>query len=62
MRRALAINQRYLVRALKGAKAAGLEIDRVEIDPVGKIILFTKSDSGEALSPLEKWKQDHGAR
>jgi hypothetical protein len=54
--------QRDIATVLKGAQAAGVQIARVEVDPVGKIILFTKSDSGEALSPLEKWKQDHGAR
>jgi hypothetical protein len=54
--------QRDIATVLKGAQAAGVQIARVEVDPVGKIILFTKSDSGEALSPLEKWRQDHGAR
>ena len=51
-----------VARALKGARAGGLSIGRVEIDPAGKIVLFTKSEPSEPLSPLEKWKQDHGAR
>jgi hypothetical protein len=61
-RRPSNIRERDIAKALKGARAAGMEIARVEIDLVGKIILFTKSDSDEALSPLEKWRQDHGAR
>jgi hypothetical protein len=41
----LSFRQRDLVRALKGAKAAGLEISRVEIDKDGKIVvIMTKSD------------------
>lgn len=60
-RRLAVFKQVDLKRAIKGAKAAGLDIDRVEIDPVGKIVLFTKSESGALLSPLERWKQEHGA-
>jgi hypothetical protein len=38
--------QRDLVRALKGAKAAGLEIFKVEIDRDGKIVvIFGRSDA-----------------
>jgi hypothetical protein len=61
-RRPSHFRERDIVRALKGARSAGIEIARVEIDPVGKIVLFTKSESSEPLSPLEKWKQDHGPR
>jgi hypothetical protein len=51
--------QRDLMRALKGAKAAGIEVGRIEIDPDGKIVVITASHPEEALSPLEKWKRDH---
>jgi hypothetical protein len=41
----LSFRQRDLVRALKGAKAAGLEISKVEIDKDGKIVvIIAKSD------------------
>lgn len=33
-------NQRDITRALRGAKAAGIEIQRLEIDPAGKIVLI----------------------
>jgi len=37
----LTFRQQDLVRALKGAKAAGIEIARVEIDKAGKIVMVT---------------------
>ncbi len=42
----LSFRQRDLVRALRGAKAAGLEVSKVEIDKEGKIIVIIgRSDS-----------------
>jgi hypothetical protein len=32
-----------VARAIRGAKAAGVEVQRIEIDKAGKIILFTGS-------------------
>ena len=41
----LTFRQRDLVRALKGTKAAGLEVSKVEIDKDGKIVVIIgKSD------------------
>jgi hypothetical protein len=51
--------QADITRALKGALAAGLEVGRVEIDAVGKIVVFAKSEAAEAVTPLEGWKRDH---
>ena len=49
--------KRDLTCALKAARAGGLDVDRVEINPVeGKIILFAKSETGEPITVLEKWK------
>lgn len=50
----LTFRQRDLVRALKGAKAAGLEISKVEIDKDGKIIVVvgkpdTRTDMTEIV-------------
>jgi predicted DNA-binding transcriptional regulator AlpA len=47
-----------VTRVLKAARAAGLEVGRVEIDAEGKIVLVAKSEACEPSSPLEKWKQD----
>jgi hypothetical protein len=48
-----------LTRALKGARAAGLDVERVEIDPLaGTILMFAKSGACEPSSPLGKWKQN----
>ena len=38
-----AFKQSTLTRALKGAKAGGLAVARVEIDPNGKIVMLTAS-------------------
>jgi hypothetical protein len=49
--------KRDLTCALKAARAGGLDVDRVEIDPVeGKIILFAKSQTSAPVTLLEKWK------
>jgi hypothetical protein len=43
-----------LTRALKGAKAAGIDVERVEIDPDGKIAIVTsKPDDALARNPQE---------
>lgn len=60
-RRPPLLRERDVVKVLKGAKAAGVEIARIEIEPAGKIVLVAIADSNELLSPLEKWKQTHGA-
>jgi hypothetical protein len=57
-RRRTAFRQHDLQRALKAAKAAGLDISRVEIDPVGKIAIITKgadSDRSPTVTPLDTW-------
>lgn len=47
-----------VARAVKGALDAGLEINRVEIDQQGKIVLLAGPHTTEPASQLEKWKQD----
>lgn len=51
--------QADVTRAVKGARAAGLEVSRVEIDAAGKIVLVAKSEQSGSLSPFDKWKQNH---
>lgn len=51
--------QADVTRALKGARAAGLEVGHFEIDAAGKIVVFAKSETTEPVTALEKWKRDH---
>jgi len=49
--------QADLQRALRAAKAEGVAIERIEIEPAtGKIIVITRSNEGGASSaPLDNW-------
>jgi len=49
-RRPCTFKQRDVTRALRGAKAAGIEIQRVEIDKTGKIVLVTTSHSSQTAA------------
>ena len=55
-------SQTDVKRAVKGARAGGLEVGRVEIDADGKIVLFAKYELSEPPSPFDKWKQNRDAR
>jgi hypothetical protein len=55
---------RRLDGALKAAAAAGLEVQRVEIDHAGKIVLiFCDDDAKETSEPtaLVSWRANRGA-
>lgn len=54
-------SQRNLVRALKGAKAAGLEVDRVEILNDGRIIISIPRASDVPLNSYDAWKAKRDA-
>ncbi len=59
---AVAFRQADVTRALRAARAAGLEVAGYEIDPVtGKIMVTTKSPGGEAPAgnDLDKWLAAH---
>ena len=51
-------------RAVKGAMAAGIKVESVEITPGGKIIINAESDRSvvAASSPLDEWRSGRGAR
>jgi hypothetical protein len=49
----LTFRQNDLVRALKGARAAGLDVARVEIDKAGKIVIVTEQGSTSLTEPSE---------
>jgi hypothetical protein len=50
--------QTDLTRALKGLRAAGVEIGRVEIDGTGRIVVVaakTAEDTGDVLGEHNEW-------
>ncbi|WP_286297256.1 hypothetical protein [Aminobacter sp. SS-2016] len=61
MARHVQFKQVDLVRAIKGATAAGVNIGRVEIDPAtGKIVLVTSAEVAvEAGNPVDEWMKRH---
>jgi hypothetical protein len=55
--------QADVVRMIKAARAAGLEVARTEIAPDGRIVLVHKSEPSAApLTPYDEWKAKHDAR
>lgn len=58
-RRAATFKQSDITRAVKAAKAAGLDVARIEVQPDGTISVIagdeTKIEAG-VLSPLEQWR------
>jgi hypothetical protein len=61
--RARTFRQIDLKRALRAAKAAGLEVKQVELDPAtGKIIITTTDQAGtgtQMSNPLDSWLAAH---
>jgi len=47
--------QRDVAAAIRAAKAAGLEVARVEIDRAGKIVLVTTKGGGITEAPGNEW-------
>ena len=45
--------QADVARAMKGVKAAGGKVERVEIDPNGKIVIYTESSAANDDSPSD---------
>lgn len=60
----VAFLQGDVTRAIKGAKAAGIEVASFEICPAtGRIIVLTKdAQKTERLDPLEQWEAEYRAR
>jgi hypothetical protein len=62
---ASAFRQQDVTRALRAARAAGLDVAGYEIDPVtGRIIVKIVSDDSaqEATTPLDRWMADHARK
>ena len=58
--RPLRFRQQELTRALRAARAAGLEVSWYEIDPVsGKITINTGTAVAVQEDAFEKWKARH---
>jgi hypothetical protein len=58
--RPLRFRQHDLTRALRAARAAGLEVSGYEIDPVsGKITINTGSAAAAQEDAFKKWKVRH---
>ncbi len=60
-RSASQFKQGDVTRALRAARAAGIAIERVEIDPVtGKIVMVTRDSAGaEQANDLDRWMANH---
>jgi hypothetical protein len=54
------ISQTDLTRALKAARAAGIEVSRFEIEK-GKIVVITGKPEREQATDLDKWMEKHDA-
>ena len=50
---------RDLKTAIKAARAAGLPVERVEIDKAGKIVIVAARSTGEA-SQANEWDEVYG--
>jgi hypothetical protein len=55
VRRPCAFKQRDVARAVRGAEAAGLDIGRVEIDPVTGKISIVPATEPKNDSELDRW-------
>lgn len=54
-RRPTCFRQIDVSRALKAARAAGFDVERVEIDQGGSIIMMSKRVQAEASNELDQW-------
>lgn len=53
------MKQTDVTRAVKGARKAGLDVGKVEIDATGKIVVFAApAVPSEPVSELDRWKRD----
>jgi hypothetical protein len=63
-RRKPVFTQTDVSRALKAAQATGAKVQRFEVDPAGKIVVYLESPvaCGDAATPLAEWRARRGAR
>jgi hypothetical protein len=64
-KRSPTFRQADLTRALRAARAAGLEVSGYEIDPItGKIVITTRRSDDDQKTPatdLDKWMAAHAS-
>lgn len=61
-RRPLPFKQADVLRAVKGARAAGMDLGRVEIDPsTGRIVLVAAGKAEAPTNDLDRWLEARNA-
>jgi hypothetical protein len=62
-RRPCVFRQRDVTKAVRAVAAAGVQIDRVEVDKTGKIVIVTRNVLGDSSnnSPANEWDEKYGA-
>jgi hypothetical protein len=62
--RSATFRQADLSRALKAARAAGMEVGRVEISPDGRIVITPRltTEQTPAADSLDSWEREYHAR
>ena len=62
-RRPCVVRQRDVTKAVRAVAAAGVQIDRVEVDRTGKIVIVTGKVLGDSSdkSPANEWDEKYGA-
>ena len=62
-RRAASFTQSAVTRAVRATVAAGLDVDRVEVQPDGTFAVITKRQEVDdcGLPPLDQWKATRNA-
>jgi hypothetical protein len=59
MARPVPFRQVDLTRAVRGATNGGMTVDRIEIDPSGRIVLSALRDQPTPENDLDKWLKSH---
>jgi hypothetical protein len=57
-------NRREITRSCRAVEAAGLQVDRVEIDPNGKLSIVARNDKAaesDNQTDVDKWLSKHHA-
>jgi hypothetical protein len=60
MRRPCSFREIDVRRAVKAARSSGIDIARLEIEPVtGKITIMTSNSGAEKITDLDRWVAEH---
>lgn len=62
MARQRTTTQAQIARAIKGAQSAGLKPAKVEVEPSGKIVIYTEAVAATPETELDEWINHHGSR